>query len=89
MAKVSGLQVPGEPFSTAALRPVWDLALEVFGADRLMYGGDWPMTVPLGGYRPHWRVVRDLVEELSEGEGGALLAGTASRTYGIEVTIQS
>ena len=46
VAKVSGLQVPGQPFTVEALRPVLDVALDAFGADRLMYGGDWPMTVP-------------------------------------------
>ena len=90
VAKLSGLQVAGEPFTVEALRPVWELALEVFGPERLLYGGDWPMTVPAGGYRPHWEVVRALVDELSSAERHAVLAGTAARVYdlrlGSEVT---
>jgi L-fuconolactonase len=85
VAKVSGLQLPGQPFTTEALRPVWELALETFGPERLMYGGDWPMTVPSGGYLPHWRVVAELISELSEPERERLLAGTAASVYGIEV----
>jgi L-fuconolactonase len=85
VAKLSGLQVPGQPFTADALRGVWELALEVFGPDRLMYGGDWPMTVPDGGYLPHWRVVSGLVDELAPAERQAILAGTATRVYGLEV----
>jgi L-fuconolactonase len=81
VAKLSGLQVPGQPFTEAALQPVLDVALDAFGADRLMYGGDWPMTVPDGGYLPHWQVVSSLVGRLSPAEGAAVLAGTARRVY--------
>jgi L-fuconolactonase len=81
VAKVSGLQVPGRPFTEAELRPVLEVALDAFGADRLMYGGDWPMTVPQGGYLPHWEVVSRLVAELTPDEQAALLSGTARRVY--------
>jgi L-fuconolactonase len=84
VAKVSGLQVPGQPFTAAALRPVWDLALEVFGADRLMYGGDWPMTVPHGGYPAAWQVTQELVATLSPTDRAKVLAGTAVSVYGLE-----
>ena len=84
VAKVSGLQVAGQPFTVDALRPAWETALECFGPDRLMYGGDWPMTVPAGGYLPHWRIVRALVDELAPGEQASVLAGTARRTYHLE-----
>jgi len=86
VAKVSGLQRPGEPFSAVALRPVWDVALEAFGPDRLMYGGDWPMTIPDGGYASHWQTVEGLAAELAPDERTALLAGTAARTYRLETT---
>lgn len=81
VAKVSGLQQPGQPFTTDALRPVLDVALDAFGAGRLMYGGDWPMTVTDGGYQRHWQVIRDLIDELSASERAQLLGGTASTVY--------
>jgi L-fuconolactonase len=83
VAKVSGLQRPGQPFTVDALRPVLDIALDAFGADRLMYGGDWPMTITDGGYQPHWQVVRGLLSELSESEQRQILAGTATSVYGV------
>jgi L-fucono-1,5-lactonase len=81
VAKLSGLQVPGQPFTEAALRPVLDVALDAFGADRLMYGGDWPMTVPEGGYLRHWKVVSGLLAELSASEQESIMWRTACRTY--------
>lgn len=85
VAKVSGLQHPGQPFTPEALREVWDVALDAFGPARLLYGGDWPMTVPDGGYAPHWQVVRSLVDELGAAERADVLGGAAARTYRIGV----
>lgn len=81
VAKVSGLQLPDEPFTVQALRPVWDVALELFGPARLMYGGDWPMTVPTGGYQSTWPVMSELIGELSAAEQAMLMGGTAVATY--------
>lgn len=84
VAKLSGLQAAGQPFTTDALRPVVEVALEAFGPGRLMYGSDWPMTVPAGGYAGHWAVVRELVDELTDAERDAVLHGTATRVYALE-----
>jgi L-fuconolactonase len=85
VAKLSGFWKPGAPYTAAGLRPVWDTALELFGPDRLMYGGDWPMSIPHGGYQPAWRVLSELIAELSPHEQIAVLGGTASRTYRLAV----
>ncbi len=81
VGKVSGLRIPGTPFTPAALRPTWETALDLFGPSRLMYGGDWPMTVPVGGYGPTWRVMGELIGELTEGEQLLLMGGVAVATY--------
>jgi L-fuconolactonase len=83
VAKVSGLQAPGHPFTVEALRPVWEQALEVYGPERLMYGSDWPMTVPSGGYQTHWPVMAALIGELSPDEQQKVLCSTATSVYGI------
>jgi L-fuconolactonase len=85
VAKVSALRRPDAPFTVDALREVWDIALELFGPNRLMYGGDWPMTVPAGGYQPTWQVMSALIGELGETDQSAILAGTACRVYGIRL----
>ncbi|GHE78633.1 metal-dependent hydrolase [Amycolatopsis deserti] len=83
VAKVSGLQRPGEPLTVKSARPAVEAAFEVFGARRLMYGGDWPMTVPSGGYGQTWDTVSTLIGELSETERSLVLSGTASAIYGV------
>lgn len=85
VAKVSGLRMPGVPFTTRALRPAWQVALDVFGPERLLYGGDWPITVPDGGYAPTWAVMGELIGGLSEEEQQAILGGTAARVYRLAV----
>jgi len=80
-AKVSGLQVPGRPFTVAEVRPALEVALELFGPDRLMWGSDWPVTVLVGGYAHVWEVMSSLVAELSPDEQALLLSGTATSVY--------
>jgi L-fuconolactonase len=84
VAKVSGLQTPDQPYTKDALRPVLETALGAFGADRLMLGSDWPMTIAGDGYRPYWEVLSSLVAELSEVEQAALRHGTADRVYRLQ-----
>lgn len=86
VGKVSGLQAPDAPFTVEALRPTWDCALELFGPSRLMYGGDWPLTVSAGGYQRVWRVMSELVAELAPDEECAMLAGTATAAYRLDFT---
>lgn len=83
VAKVSGLQHLDTPRAPGALRDVWDVALELFGPGRLMYGGDWPMTVPSGGYARSWARLGALVAGLSPAEQAQLLSGTATEVYGL------
>jgi L-fuconolactonase len=86
VAKVSGLQVRGEPFTAAAIRPAWDAALELFGPDRLLWGSDWPMTLLTAGYAGTWEVVAELLGELTDEEQGKILTDNAQRVYGLAPT---
>ena len=81
VAKVSGLQVPGRPFTVDEVRPAWDVALELFGPERLMWGSDWPISVIVGGYGHAWDVTSSLIGELSDDEQERILCGTATAVY--------
>jgi L-fuconolactonase len=88
-AKVSGLYAAaGDPagWTTDDVRPFFEDALEVFGARRLMYGGDWPISEIAGGYERTWESVQQLVAELSVSERDALLGGTAANFYRISLS---
>lgn len=85
-AKVSGLySAAGDSASwtTEAIRPYLDRALDVFGADRLMYGGDWPISLLSGGYERVWAGFGELFATLDPAERDAILGSTAVRFYGI------
>ncbi|MFK4728259.1 amidohydrolase family protein [Agromyces mediolanus] len=83
VAKFSGLHLPGTVLDVALASGLLELALELFGAERVMFGGDWPMSVPQGGYAPTWAVMRAAIDRLSPEEAAAVLGGTAARVYGL------
>lgn len=81
VAKVSGLHCDGAPYTADALHYVWDIALEAFGPGRLMYGGDWPVSLLGAPYAEMVGPVSELVGTLSAGEAAAVWNGTAERAY--------
>lgn len=84
-AKVSGLDTAAAPGYTAAdLRPALDIALDAFGADRLMFGTDWPVSILGGGYARWWEVLCELLAPLTTEERAAILAETAAAVYRIK-----
>lgn len=85
-AKVSGLSSavgPLDSWTPAEVAPFIADALEVFGPDRLMYGGDWPVVLLAGGYPKAWSAVTDALASLDDAERAAVLGGTAARVYGL------
>jgi L-fuconolactonase len=80
-AKVSGLQLDGQPYTATALRSVLVVALEAFGPSRLMFGSDWPMTLAHGGYAASLAVTRELLAELSPAEQQLVWHDVAETTY--------
>ena len=62
-------------------------ALEVFGADRLMYGGDWPICVLSGSYQRVWEGLSEILDELDPEERRQILGGTAESFYGIDARV--
>lgn len=81
VAKVSGLRTPGANYSAATLAEIWEIALDLFGADRLMWGSDWPMPIADGDYAAAVDPPFELIDTLSVHEQTAILSGTAARVY--------
>jgi L-fuconolactonase len=62
-------------------------ARECFGAARLLYGSDWPVST-LGGGAEKWRSIVDAVTATwTEAERRALFADNASRIYGLSAPV--
>lgn len=66
------------------LRTYVDVALECFGATRLLAGSDWPVCTVAVGYGRWWQTLRELVSGLSLTEQASILGGNATRVYGLE-----
>jgi L-fuconolactonase len=85
VCKVSGLitEADHDRWTTADIRPVWDLLLSAFGPDRLMFGSDWPVANLAGGWNRWAATVDELLDGCSATEIHAVLAGTATAFYGL------
>ncbi|SFS71797.1 amidohydrolase [Paenibacillus sp. BC26] len=85
-AKVSGLNTAADHdnWSAADLQPYIDYAKEQFGADRLMFGSDWPVANLAGDYGKVWSETNRAIAAYSEAERDAILGGTAATFYRIK-----
>ncbi|MFB7424208.1 amidohydrolase family protein [Streptomyces hydrogenans] len=81
--KVSGLITEADhaTWTVEGLRPVWDVLLDAFGPDRLMFGSDWPVCVLAGGWNRWAAAVEELLSGCSPAEVSAVLASTAADFY--------
>lgn len=81
-AKVSGLNTAAGPdWSAADLKPYIDFAIEQFGANRLMFGGDWPVATLAGNYAQVWAETNKALAGRSSAETDAILGGAAATAY--------
>jgi L-fuconolactonase len=80
--KLSGLVTEAAPdWRLGDRRPCVDHLLGVFGAERLLWGSDWPVANLAGGY-DRWReAALALLSHLSETDRAAVLGGNAERVY--------
>jgi L-fuconolactonase len=86
-AKVSGLYsatADSGSWTPDQVRPYLDQALDCFGASRLMYGGDWPISILSGGYDRVWDGLSLLFDELPAPDRISILGGTARNFYRID-----
>lgn len=84
-AKISGLYPVARPqdWTVGGIQPFIDRALAVFGPERLMYGGDWPISVASGGYDQVFTGLRSALSGLTAEESEHVWSGTAQRFYRI------
>lgn len=83
--KLSGLvtEADWDSWEPADLVPYIDVALEAFGADRVMFGSDWPVCTCAASYATTVALVEDTIRSLSADEKAAVMGGNAARFYGL------
>jgi L-fuconolactonase len=69
--------------SKAALEPVSQTLLALFGPERLMFGSDWPVCTLRNTYVQWWQWAKDLTAHLPPHQKTVLFGGSAQRFYGL------
>ena len=76
-------EVRDPTWTVELLRPYWDVALEAFGPDRLMFGSDWPVCLLRSSYADWVAAVSVLVKDLSPQQQANFWGGNANRAYNL------
>ncbi|OQR63389.1 amidohydrolase [Streptomyces maremycinicus] len=81
--KVSGLVTEADhtAWTVHDLKPVWNVLLDAFGAERLMFGSDWPVCLLAGGWDQWSAAVEDLLSACAPDEVASVLSHTARTFY--------
>jgi L-fuconolactonase len=84
--KVSGIVTEADwhTWKGEDFKPYLDVVFEAFGAERLMFGSDWPVCLVAASYRQVKQLIEDYVKGFSEGDKGKIFGGTAARFYGLK-----
>jgi L-fuconolactonase len=83
--KLSGLLTEAPPGAeVSVLRPILSVLLDAFGADRIVWGSDWPVLTQVSDYAAWLDMTSSLLEPLGEAQRAAIMGGNAARLYGLK-----
>lgn len=81
--KLSGFGMFDSHWTVESLRPLVLTAIDCFGAQRAMFGSNFPVDGMMCGYAALWAAYDQITADLGESEREALFHGTAERVYRI------
>jgi predicted TIM-barrel fold metal-dependent hydrolase len=83
VCKISGIVASAKPYawSIEDLAPIVNHSLDVFGFERVMYGGDWPVCTLAATYRQWFDALAQIVADRSADERRRLYHDNALRYY--------
>ena len=87
-AKISGLGTASgdwEGWSADSVRKIVHWTIDLFGAERCMLGGDWPVSVLAGGYVKAFRAYNQILSERSLAEQEQISHKTAMAFYNLSL----
>lgn len=84
--KLSGMvtEADWDHWQKKDFEPYLETCLEHFGANRLMYGSDWPVCLLAAEYQEVIGIVEDFLEGLSETEHNDIMGVTAAKFYQLD-----
>jgi predicted TIM-barrel fold metal-dependent hydrolase len=85
VGKISGIVASAPPGKWTAddLAPIINHTLEVFGPDRVMFAGDWPVCTLAASFRQWVDALRTVVKDRKAEEQRKLFHDNAAKFYGI------
>jgi L-fuconolactonase len=83
--KLSGLLTEPRPTGMTPddLLPYFEVALEAFGPERLLFGSDWPVCLLAGNYEDALTLCQRATAALSHDQQDAIFGGNAYRLYNL------
>lgn len=83
--KLSGMVTEADwtAWRPADLRPYVDRALAWFGAERCLFGSDWPVCLLAATYQQVVDALADALTDLDSGARAAIMGASAARLYGL------
>jgi predicted TIM-barrel fold metal-dependent hydrolase len=82
--KISGLGVPGQPWTAAANRAIVLTTIELFGPDRCLFASNFPVDGLCATFDTIYAGFRTIVRDFSAAEQRQLFHDNALRIYGID-----
>lgn len=81
--KISGMVTEAnfQSWTSEQLQPYFDVILEAFGSDRLLFGSDWPVCLVATSYKNWMELVKKNISQLSESEQIKIMGENAIRIY--------
>ena len=79
--KISGLGMFDHDWTNDSIRPIVESCIEIFGADRAMFGSNFPVDKLHATYTQVWRAYEEITSGLSEFEQSRLFRDTARDFY--------
>ncbi len=81
--KISGMVTEADftSWTPEQLQPYFEIVLEAFGPDRLLFGSDWPVCLVATSYKNWADLVRKTISTFSETEQAKIMGENAVRIY--------
>jgi L-fuconolactonase len=83
--KLSGMvtEADWQHWKADDLKPYVQAAVDAFGAERCMFGSDWPVCELAASYEQVYQALNDALGPISADDRAAIFGGTASKFYGL------
>ena len=83
--KLSGMTTEADynNWTSEQIEPYMQLVLEAFGANRILFGSDWPVCLVAGNYTKTKELVTNFIAKLNSEEQAAIMGGNAIEFYNL------